>query len=205
MRWKWVWKVKCLETCMTQKWHSVCCRKGDPFQGPKRDSCLILGNEWSEEAHVLTSKRLCWKRVPGQRAVGKGTQEDHSARWLTVSDFYGDGISFWVVSGQSFWCRVISGDTCLTQPRWIPVRRILGGGRTYGISFWPFPNSSGWWWLVSSVFFTRTSWYNNSHKWLLWCLASVGSFSQCVSPNDCTWLPFSLNMSLQEEEWEYLR
>ena len=25
------------------------------------------------------------------------------------------------------------------------------------VSFLPFPNSSGWWWLVSSVFFTRTS------------------------------------------------
>ena len=39
----------------------------------------------------------------------------------------------------------------------MPVRRILGGGRTQGVSFWPFPNSFGWWWLVSSGFLTRTS------------------------------------------------
>ena len=26
-----------------------CCRKGDPFQGPKLGSCLTLGNELSEE------------------------------------------------------------------------------------------------------------------------------------------------------------
>ena len=32
----------------------LCCRKGDPFQGPKLGSCLTLGNELSEETHVLT-------------------------------------------------------------------------------------------------------------------------------------------------------
>ena len=31
-----------------------CCRKRDPFQGPKVDSCLTLGNELSEQTHVLT-------------------------------------------------------------------------------------------------------------------------------------------------------
>ena len=40
--------------------------------------------------------------------------------------FYDDGISFLVVSGQSLWLRVLPGGTCITQPRWIPVRRILG-------------------------------------------------------------------------------
>ena len=28
---------------------AICCRKGDPFQGPKLGSCLTLGNELSEE------------------------------------------------------------------------------------------------------------------------------------------------------------
>jgi len=27
----------------------------------------------------------------------------------------------------------------------------------YVVSFLPFPDSSGWWWLISSVFLTRTS------------------------------------------------
>ena len=29
-----------------------CCRKGDPFQGPKLGSCPTLGNELSEETHA---------------------------------------------------------------------------------------------------------------------------------------------------------
>ena len=33
-----------------------CCRKEDPFQGPKLGSCLTLGNELSEETHVLTKR-----------------------------------------------------------------------------------------------------------------------------------------------------
>ena len=33
---------------------TICCRKADPFQGPKLGSCLTLGNELSEETHVLT-------------------------------------------------------------------------------------------------------------------------------------------------------
>ena len=30
-----------------------CCRKGDPFQGPRVGSCLTLRNELSEETHML--------------------------------------------------------------------------------------------------------------------------------------------------------
>ena len=30
------------------------CRKGDPFQSPKQGSYLTLGNELSEETHLLT-------------------------------------------------------------------------------------------------------------------------------------------------------
>ena len=71
--------------------------------------------------------------------------------------FYGDGISFQVVFSQSFWLRVLPGGARLVQPRWMPERRILGGGRTCGVSFWPFLNSSGWCWLISSVFLIRTS------------------------------------------------
>ena len=51
----------------------------------------------------------------------------------------------------------------MTQPRWMPERRILGGGRTGGVSFRPFPNSSGWWRLISSVFLTRTSCRKTTH------------------------------------------
>ena len=41
-----------------------CYRKGHPFQGPKLGSCLTLGNELSEETHVLTKQEIL---------LGKGT------------------------------------------------------------------------------------------------------------------------------------
>ena len=78
--------------------------------------------------------------------------------------FYGDGISFWVVLSQSFWLRVLLGGVSLVQPRWIPERRILGGGQTGGVSFWPFSNSSGWWRLISFLFLTRTSCPKTTHE-----------------------------------------
>ena len=49
--------------------------------------------------------------------------------------FYVDGISFWVVFSQSFLLRVLPGGVRIGQPRWMPERRILGGGRTHGITF----------------------------------------------------------------------
>ena len=44
---------------------STCCRKGDPFQGLKLGSYLTLGNELSEETHVLTKQEIL---------LGKGAQ-----------------------------------------------------------------------------------------------------------------------------------
>ena len=43
---------------------SKCCRKGNPFQGPKLGSCLTLGNELSEGTHLLTKQ---------ETLLGKGT------------------------------------------------------------------------------------------------------------------------------------
>ena len=80
----------------------LCCRKGDPFQGPKLGSCLIFGNELSKETHVLTKQEIL---------LGKGTWVESSrvreARRTALPvacslGFYGDGISFRVVFGQSF-------------------------------------------------------------------------------------------------------
>ena len=49
---------------------AICCRKGDPFQGPKLGSCLTLGNELSEETHVLTKQEIL---------LGKGAQVESSS------------------------------------------------------------------------------------------------------------------------------
>ena len=51
---------------------SICCRKGDPFQGPKLGSCLTLGNEFSEETHVLTKQEILLGK--GTREIGRATQ-----------------------------------------------------------------------------------------------------------------------------------
>ena len=49
---------------------AICCRKEDPFQGPKLGSCLTLGNELSEETHVLTKQ---------ETLLGKGTWVESSS------------------------------------------------------------------------------------------------------------------------------
>ena len=71
---------------------SMCCRKGDPFQGLTLGSCLTLGNELSEETHVLTKQEIL---------LGKGTQVESSRvreprRTVLAHSlgFYGDGVSF---------------------------------------------------------------------------------------------------------------
>ena len=98
---------------------------------------ILFGKSTQEE-----SRRV---REPKRTALSRGSQS-----WVLC-----DGISFWAVF-SSFWLRVLPGGACLVQPRWMPAR-ILGGGWTCGVSFWPFLNSSGWWWLISSVFLIRTS------------------------------------------------
>ena len=42
-------------------------------------------------------------------------------------------------------------------------RGILGSGQTRGVSLWPFQNSSGWWWLISSIFLIRISCHKTTH------------------------------------------
>ena len=50
------------------------------------------------------------------------------------------------------------------QPRWMLARGILGSGRKAGsVSSRPFPNSFGWWWLISSVFLIRISCHKTTH------------------------------------------
>ena len=48
----------------------MCCRKGDPFQGPSVDSGLTLGNELAEETHMLTKQKTLLGRGACVGAAG---------------------------------------------------------------------------------------------------------------------------------------
>ena len=85
-----------------QKPRCLCCRKGDPFQDPRVYSCLTLRNESSEETHVLTKHAiLLEKRHPGREQEGKGNPAGLLYHMALSLGFYGDGVSFWVVSSHS--------------------------------------------------------------------------------------------------------
>ena len=70
-------------------------------------------------------------------------------------------VSRWSLANHSN--SVFTRGARIAQPRWMLARGILGSGRTCGVSFRPFPNSSGWWWLISSLFLTRTSCHKTTH------------------------------------------
>ena len=70
------------------------------------------------------------------------------------------------------------------------ARGTLGSGRTRGVSFWPFPNSSDWWWLISSVFLIWISCHKTTHvngyygAWPGWAV----SISVLPLTNWCFWI-----------------
>ena len=63
----------------------VCSRKGDPFQDPKLCSYLTLGNELSEETHVLTKQETFLGR--GAQAESSGVKEPRRTALLCGSQF----------------------------------------------------------------------------------------------------------------------
>ena len=73
---------------------------------------------------------------------------------------------------------------------------ILGSGRTRGVSFRPFLNSSGWWWLISSIFLIRIFCHKTTHvngyygAWSGWAVSisvlplTVPGGKVCIKRND---------------------
>jgi len=86
-------------------WIWKCCRKGNPFQGPKLGPCLTLGNELSEETHALTKQEIL---------LGKGTWVESSRVREPRRTALLCGISFWVVfiltQSPSWWCTPCSAN-----------------------------------------------------------------------------------------------
>ena len=81
---------------------SIRWRKEDLFRGLKLGSCLTLRNELSKETHVLTKQETLLGR--GAWAESSRVREPRRTALSCACSlgFYGDGISFWAVSGQSF-------------------------------------------------------------------------------------------------------
>ena len=103
-----------------------CCRKGDLFQDLRVGSGLKLRNEFFRGDTCADKARdFIGRGHPGgEQEEGNLEELCHVACCL---GFYDNPVSFWVVSGQSLWLRVLPGDTYIMQSRWIPVRRILEG------------------------------------------------------------------------------
>ena len=81
----------------------MCCKKMDPFQGLKLGSCLTRKEMNCPRRHMCwQSKRFYWERAPGWGAVGQGNPGELLCRVARSLRFYGDGLSFQVVFGQSF-------------------------------------------------------------------------------------------------------
>ena len=68
---------------------------------------------------------------------GKGNQEDYSAMWLAVLGFMviGSVSRLSLANNSDSGCFLVSLGSDITQPRWMLMRRILGGGHTHGVSF----------------------------------------------------------------------
>ena len=65
-------------------------------------SYLTLRNALSKETHKLMKEETLLERAPGKRAVGYGNPGELLCQVAQSLGFYGDGISFLVVFGQSF-------------------------------------------------------------------------------------------------------
>ena len=81
--------------------HCYVAGRGTPSQGPGMGSCLTLRTELSKETPVLRKHETYWEGVPGvqsSRRRNPGERLSHEAHSLR---FYGNGVSFQAVSGQS--------------------------------------------------------------------------------------------------------
>ena len=93
-------------------------QEGEPLPGPKSE---LLSNtrKWIIQGDKRADKAgdVIGKGCPGREQEGKGNPGGLLCHWAHSLEFYGDGISFWVVSGQSLWLQVLPGGTCIAQPK----------------------------------------------------------------------------------------
>ena len=72
--------------------------------------------------------------------------------WLTMSGFMVmEFVSGWSLANHS------NSESFLVAHTKMDAIKRDSGKWTRGVSFQPFPSSSGWWWLISFVFLIRMS------------------------------------------------
>ena len=112
-----------------------------------KQETLLEEGTWVESSRVRESKRTALSR----------------ATWLAVSGFMVMGfVSRWSLANH-FNSESFLVVAHITQSRWMLARGILASGRTRGVSFRHFLNSSGWRWLISSLFLIRISCHKATH------------------------------------------
>ena len=87
------------------------------------DTCADKVKDFIGKGHTIY-----WE---GREQQGKGAQENCSAMWLAVSGFMVMVLVSWLclanhLSWLIVWLRFLPGGVHISQPRWMPVRRILG-------------------------------------------------------------------------------
>jgi len=161
-------------------WTVVLLKERGPLTGPETG---FLSNTWKWIVRGDTcadkARDFIGKGHLGGEQEGKGTQENCSAAWLPVSGFMVMGlVSGWSLANHSNSESFLVAHALLSQ--WMLARGILGSGQTCSVSFWPFLNSSSWWWLISSVFLIRISCHKTTHAngyygaWPGWAVSISG-------------------------------
>ena len=137
-----------------------CCRKGNPLPGPETGllsntwEWIVRGDTCADKARDFIGKR---HRVESSRV----REPRSTALWLAVSGFmvmglvsrlslanHSDSESFMVVHA------LFSQDGC-QRGFWEVVGHV--------VSPFDLSQTSSWWWLISSVFLTRTSCCKTTH------------------------------------------
>lgn len=134
-------------------WEALSWEEGT-LPGLKRGSCLTLGNELSTGTHVLTRQGALLGRGACSRE-----QQGNGPRGLLCRVALSLGFTWWIrfqvslaiIRRRPF----LAVDTLLSQDG--SQRGGFWEAEDTGISFGLFPDSSRWWWLVSSIFLTKTS------------------------------------------------
>ena len=106
------------------------CRKTNAFQGSRVGSYLTLGNELSKETHMLTRQEILLGR-------GAWVESTRVREPRSIAQPCGNGVSFQVVSGQSFWLMVLPSGACIAVKMDSNEKDF---GRLVGHMDWHFPS-----------------------------------------------------------------